>query len=321
MILQISVTIAVAIVTIFFLYRRRKSVRPLRDMYIVITGCDTGFGRIAALRFDALGMHVFAGCLQGSSIKELKEKCSNRLTPIILDVTKQDHIQNLTSVVKENLPEGKGLNGVINNAGISGIAGLVESLSSEQYMGVFKVNFFGMIDVTKALMTHLRKGRGRIINTASVAGKLAAGFIAPYHASKHAVESYSDSLRRELYNDDISVHVIEPAFFKTGILFGQGLDELPYKYFNDLPKETREFYGDDFMTKAIESMDAWRNGANTNVGKVVDAYQHALTSSYPKIRYKVGAEANILLFVAYYFPEWLVDMYLGHLSPVPRGKL
>ena len=82
----------------------------LSDRYILITGCDTGFGHAAAKRLDSMGCHVFAGCLTENGERELKKSCSDRLMPISLDVTKPESIKNAFKVIKNRLDkEQKGL--------------------------------------------------------------------------------------------------------------------------------------------------------------------------------------------------------------------
>ncbi|KAK3095143.1 hypothetical protein FSP39_010782 [Pinctada imbricata] len=321
MILEIFVALSVVLLTIVFNYRRKRLTRAFENSYVIITGCDSGFGRLAAERFHRLGMHVFAGCLLDKSVKELKESSTDRLVPFQLDIRKLSDIENLLQRIKRNIPDGQGLTGLINNAGISGSCGLIESLGSDQYLSTFRVNFFGMVDVTKTLMPLLRKGKGRIINTSSVGGKLAAPFTTPYLTTKYAIESYSDSLRRELYHDDISVHIIEPGMFKTGILNKGSLEVCSIKNFENLPSESKEFYGIDMITKTIKNIDTGIADADTNFGKVVDAYQHALTSPYPKIRYKVGIHSWILIPMANYLPEWLMDMIIGLQFPKPARTM
>ncbi|KAK3094857.1 hypothetical protein FSP39_007143 [Pinctada imbricata] len=321
MVLEIFVALSIVLLTIAFNYRRKRLTHQFEHSFIVITGCDSGFGRLAAERFDRLGMHVFAGCLLDKSVKELKESSTDKLVPIQLDITKLSDIENLLQLIKNNLPDGRGLTGLINNAGISGSCGLIEGLGSDQFLSTFRVNFFGMVDVTKTLMPLLRKGKGRIVNTSSMGGKFAAPFTTPYFTTKYAIESYSDSLRRELYHDDISVHVIEPGMFKTGILNKDSSEECSKKNFQTLPPESKEFYGIEMITKIIKNMDTGTADADTNLGKVVDAYQHALTSPYPKIRYKVGIHSWILIPMANYLPEWLMDMIIGLQFPKPAGTI
>lgn len=102
-----------AIVVLFFYFVVRKLVSVLRidrcsDVYVLITGCDSGFGNEAARRFDRLGCHVFAGCLTDEGKESLKAECSDRLHAISLDVTKQESIREAYEYVKTNIPKGRG---------------------------------------------------------------------------------------------------------------------------------------------------------------------------------------------------------------------
>lgn len=94
---------------------------------------------------------------------------------------------------------------MLNNAGITDVNGLLESLGSGQYMPAFNVNVIGVVDVTKALIPFLRKGRGRTINTSSAVGKIALHFMGPYCMTKHAVERSSDSLRYNAF-EHVLIH-------------------------------------------------------------------------------------------------------------------
>ncbi|KAK3095723.1 hypothetical protein FSP39_018094 [Pinctada imbricata] len=316
---EILIALIAVLLTAVFRYRRRRVTRPFEHSYVVITGCDTGFGRVAAEKFDSLGMHVFAGCLLEKSIQELKDTCSDKLYPALLDITKQDDIDNLLTTLNGKLPHGSGLTGLINNAGVLGVCGLLESLGSDQYIQAFQVNVFGMIDVTKALLPLLRIGKGRIVITSSYAGKFGAPFMGPYFSTKHAVESYSESLRRELYHDSVSVHVVVPGAFRTPVLNLKRFEEDLTEHFHKMSTESKEYYGMDMIkmiNKYVVNLEASRD---PDFGKVVNAYQHALTSSYPKIRYKVGIDCKILLAMVHYLPEWLTDLIIASQFPVPAG--
>lgn len=109
MILEILNALLAIFLTTTFMYRGRRGTRPFEHFFVVITGCDSGFGRLAAERFDSLGMHVFAGCLQEKRFLEIKERCTDNMVPIVLDVTKQDNIENLLTQVQEKLPFGTGI--------------------------------------------------------------------------------------------------------------------------------------------------------------------------------------------------------------------
>ena len=87
---------------------KRSDYRAVNNRYIFITGCDSGFGNLAARRLDALGCHVFAGCLTEAGETELSKSCSSRMQPVSLDVSKPDSVRRAFDIVKAKLPPGKG---------------------------------------------------------------------------------------------------------------------------------------------------------------------------------------------------------------------
>ena len=87
---------------------RRPRISRIKDRYIFVTGCDTGFGRTTAMRLDALGCHVFAGCLTETGEVYLRKVCSDRLHAIRLDVSKPESVQQAYQFVQSKLPSGKG---------------------------------------------------------------------------------------------------------------------------------------------------------------------------------------------------------------------
>ena len=99
--------IFVVFLTKMLLQRQRSRIDP-QGKYVLITGCDSGFGREAAIRLDNLGFHVFATCLQNKGREYLKMKCSNRIRTVLLDVTKEDEIKRVFEEVKRSIPENTG---------------------------------------------------------------------------------------------------------------------------------------------------------------------------------------------------------------------
>lgn len=179
---------------------------------IVITGCDTGFGRLAAIRLSEMGFHVVALCMTDDGVQRLGDTVA---LSILGDVTKEDDIANLTRSVEEYAINYElKLWGVVCNAGI-GNAGAVDWISSSTFRKVIEVNFFGVLNVTKALLPMLKKCKnGRIVNLSSVAGFLSAPMMASYDASKHAVEGYAKALRIEMKPWNIHVSNINPGFMR-----------------------------------------------------------------------------------------------------------
>ena len=105
-------TWALILVVVYFVVRKivsRLRIDRYTDVYVLITGCDTGFGNLAAQRFDRMGCHVFAGCLTDKGKSSLKHDCSDRLHAISLDVTKIESIREAYDYVKANIPKGRGL--------------------------------------------------------------------------------------------------------------------------------------------------------------------------------------------------------------------
>jgi len=148
---------------------------------------------------------------------------------------------------------------------------------------------------TKALLPLLRKSKGRIVNVASIAGRVGLPTEPAYCVSKYGVEAYSDILRRDMLAWGVTVHIVEPGVFsKTGLYdqFETGLDRL----WNKLSPELKADYGEDFykyMRKALTQV--LLDTGNTNSDLVPLAMIDALTSASPKYRYRVGNDSKYLI--------------------------
>nr|CAD7260778.1 unnamed protein product [Timema shepardi] len=137
-----------------------------------VVGCDTGFGNQCARRLDALGSTVYAGCLmpEGAGAQELKSDTSSRLHIVPLDVTKEKDVDKAVEYVKA-IQGDQGLWAVINNAGIL-TTGEIELMPVEIFQRIIEVNTIGSVRVTKAFLPLVRKSKGRLVFTASCAGRL-----------------------------------------------------------------------------------------------------------------------------------------------------
>ena len=109
-----SVLITLGILLVIYVYKkidniiREQRIGCLDSRYILITGCDSGFGKLAAQRFDELGCHVIAACLTEEGSKKLRAACSSRLTTVSLDISKQESVEKCLQRVTEILPPNKG---------------------------------------------------------------------------------------------------------------------------------------------------------------------------------------------------------------------
>ncbi|XP_035426148.1 retinol dehydrogenase 16-like isoform X2 [Cygnus atratus] len=197
-------------------HRERQTVPGLSEKFVLITGCDSGFGNLLARQLDARGLRVLAGCLTEPGAARLRAATSQRLQTILLDVTSSHSIAAATAWVREHVGD-RGLWGLVNNAGIFNPVGPNEWLSKDDFVKVLDVNLVGLIEVTLSLLPLVRRARGRVVNVASMVGRIAL-VGGGYCVSKYGVEAFSDSLRRELRDFGVKVSIIEPGCFQTSIL-------------------------------------------------------------------------------------------------------
>ncbi|XP_076113508.1 retinol dehydrogenase 16-like [Mytilus galloprovincialis] len=298
-------------------FRNKQRIGNYGNRYIVITGCDSGFGHFLTKKLDVLGFHVFAGCLTQEGLTKLKEETSSKVKPVILDVSKTDSIERALEFVQLHLPQNTGIWGVVNNAGIAGPVVPIEWLNKTDYESVFEVNTLGMVETTRIFLPLVLKSKGRIVNITSVAGRIAVLY-GPYAVSKHAAEGYSDALRRELYKRGVTVHIIEPGCFKTRITDPDVTCNAIDVYYDKLQKDIQAYFGPEFLKQYNKSVKQGLTiGACSDIDQVINAYVHALTATFPKHRYLVGWDAGFLVHILGRLPEWISDYIFAFNIPIP----
>jgi len=181
----------------------------------LVSGASTGIGEACALHLDRLGWRVFAGVRRQADGERLQAQSSARLTPVSLDITDEAEVAAAAKAVAEAL-DGGGLSGLVNNAGI-GLGGPVEYLPLDHWRRQLEVNVLGQLAVTQALMPLIRNATGRIVFIGSISGRVATPMLAPYSASKHALEAICESMRHELRPFGIRTVLVEPGAIKTPI--------------------------------------------------------------------------------------------------------
>jgi len=187
----------------------------------VVTGASTGIGRAIAKALADDGWRVFGSVRKEKDADDLRAALGENFTPLIFDVTDSDAILAGAAAVRDAL-QGSTLNGLVNNAGIA-VAGPLRYLPLEDLEQQMNVNLYGVLRVTQAFLPMLGADKafngapGRIINMSSVAGKIASPVMGPYSMSKHALEAFTDSLRRELMMHGIDVVAVGPGAIKTPI--------------------------------------------------------------------------------------------------------
>ncbi|XP_054827256.1 dehydrogenase/reductase SDR family member 9 isoform X2 [Eublepharis macularius] len=182
----------------YYLWRRwnandNLSTADLAGKYVFITGCDSGFGHLAARTFDKKGFRVIAACLTENGAADLKTAASKRLQTVLLNVTDVNNVRLVAETVKQEVGE-TGLWGLINNAGLMGPSAPTDWLNIEHYREPIEVNLIGLINVTLNMLPLVKKAKGRIINMSSIGGCVAI-CSGGYCPSKFGVEAFNDSLR------------------------------------------------------------------------------------------------------------------------------
>lgn len=252
----------------------------------LVTGASTGIGRATALRLDREGWRVFAGVRREEDAESLRAEGSDRLTPVMLDVTDAAQAAAAAELIGERVGEG-GLDGLVNNAGIAVLSPL-ETIPLDDFRRQIEVNLTGQVAVTQAMLPLVRRATGRVVFVSSIGGRMALPFGAPYHAAKFGVEAVADCLRQELAPWKIDVSVIEPGSIDTPI-WERG-ERIADEVASRAPAAQEELYGQTIERfRAAVRRTADRGIAPDRVAKAV---AHALTARRPRTRYVVGADAR-----------------------------
>ncbi|CAL1282018.1 unnamed protein product [Larinioides sclopetarius] len=289
-----SILLCFVIAKFTFRYTKKfflsKKVFPKRKA-ILITGCARGFGKHIAKHLDSKGFHVFASCLNpnSSGADDLRKSCSSRLQILQLDVTKDESVEKAVQYVKANLGSCE-LWAVINNAGIQK-GFLTELTRIQDFEDTMEVNAFGQVRVTKAFLPLLRRSRGRVINMASLGGRLAGPMAAAYTMSKFASVGFSGSLRHELHLWGIRVISIEPEFFETDMSTGKNLSMRVEDAFVSADENVRKDYGEEFLRK-FKTVIGRAYPPSPNMHKLLENIEKAVTLKNPDAVYK--AYGNVL---------------------------
>ncbi len=249
---------------------------------ILITGASSGMGHHAALELIREGHIVYGAARRADKMQDLVQAGGHA---VAMDVTDEAQI---VSAVKRMLDEQGRIDVLINNAGY-GLYGALEDVPMADARRQFDVNLFGLARLTKEVLPHMRgQGSGRIINMSSMGGRIYFPLGTWYHASKHALEGWSDSLRLELAPHGIHVVVIEPGAIATE--FGEVMTESMVERAIGGPyAEMTRLMAD--VTKASYE----KPNASSPPSVITRLISKAVNSARPKTRYAGGKYAKLLM--------------------------
>ncbi len=256
---------------------------------ILITGASAGIGKATAKQLISEGHIVYCAARRTQNMQDLVDIGGHAIK---MDVTKSDDVRN---GVKKILDEQKRIDALVNNAGYS-VYGAVEDVSMEDARRQFDVNIFGLAELTQLVLPQMRQqNSGHIINISSIGGKIYFPLGAWYHATKHALEGWSDCLRLETKDFGIKVSIIEPGAIQTE--FGDVMNQ-PM-----LDRSKGGVY--EKMAHAVikASSGAYDGSASTSPDIIAHTISKAIASKNPKTRYAAGKMAKLTLFAR----KWLSD--------------
>ena len=272
---------------------------------VVVTGVSTGIGWAITKVLIQHGFRVFGSVRKTQDAERLAKEFGERFIPLLFDVTDEAAVQAAAQQVREQL-NGETLSGLVNNAGIATPGPLIH-LPTEDFRRQLEVNLVSVLIVTKAFAPLLGSDRslrgkpGRIINISSVSGKIGYPFIGAYATSKHGLEGFSESLRRELMLYEIDVIIIGPGSVATPI-WEKATEEVLSPYENtEYIESARRLRG--YMIKN------GRNGLPPE--KIGEITWHALTTSTPRVRYAVVPRNSLSRVLQRLLPRRILDRIIA----------
>ncbi len=280
---------------------------------VVVTGVSSGIGEACVEALIAAGFFVFGSVRAEADASRLQAAHGKNLAPLILDVTDAAQIEAARKEVEARLA-GDNLAGLVNNAGVA-LPGPLLLQPIEEVRRQFEVNLFGQLIVIQSFAPLLgaranaRGAPGRIVNMSSVSGKFAPPFLGAYAGSKHALEAFSDALRRELTIFGVDVIVIEPGAIATPI-------------WDKAEAAPLDRYDSSLFAGAIRGLQkeaAERGRRGAPAADVAAAVLRALTDRRPPTRLRVIPREFFEWTLPRLLPERFLDRQIAkRLGLVPR---
>lgn len=239
---------------------------------VLVTGASSGIGLKITEKLAANGYYVYAGARKDADLERLN--AMDNVSSVRLDVTVQEEIDTAVGFVRK---QGRGLHGVVNNAGVGAFSSLTRGPESDMDF-TFDVNVYGPYRINKAFMPLLEESKGRTVTIGSIAGFI-AGRSGIYSMSKFAVEAYTDSLAREIAGNGVHVSVVEPGGFKSKLSESRAARALEASGKDEIELTTEE--------KTRYEKAGARSTTRKEPDVVADAVLELLTTETPKRRYMV----------------------------------
>jgi len=275
---------------------------PGKKKVILITGTASGMGKAFAEKLKAEGHIVYGGDIQYE--KNRRQLDSIGAHPLNMDVTKDEEVQ---AGVDKIIAEQGRIDILLNNAGY-GLFAPIEEVAIQDAWKQFDVNMFGYARTVKAVLPYMRiQNQGRIINLTSMGGKIYTPLGGWYHATKHAIEGWSDCLRMELRKFNIDVVILEPGVINTNF----------YNVSSEITRSYLEGTAYSHMMEALANPNADEMGdllaSATQPEEIAEEVNKIVNAKRPKTRYVKGAMANMAIWYRETFGDRAFDDFMYHM--------
>lgn len=259
--------------------------------YVLISGAAGGIGRSAARLLSQAGYRVLAGVLNQAEADSISAEAIAGLTPVLLDVSREDSVDAAVQRVAAMLGDQGRLLALVNNAGVN-FNGPLQYLSVKEIRMMLDVNLFGAILLTRAALPLLRRNASRVVFTGSAMGLMATPTVSVYAATKFALEGLSDGLRVELAPLGIQVSLVEPGVVRTPMT--SGAPGVLAQMLERMSGDDRQRY-EALMRKIVDMSVGPKAGVEADqVGRVI---LHAVSARAPRSRYQVGGDSKALAWL------------------------
>lgn len=260
-----------------------------RKKTALVTGASSGMGKAIAKRLIKDGFQVYAAARR---LDQMHDLAALGAKLVGMDISKEGEVKTAVSVI---LAEAGGVDVLVNNAGF-GLYGPIEEIGISEARYQFEVNVFGPARLTQLLLPAMRKkGAGTIVNITSMGGRIYTLLGGWYHATKHALEGWSDCLRLELAPFGINVVVVEPGLIETG--FGDVVADGLVK------RSGSGAYAKLTQATAKATKEAYGKGRGTDPDVIARIVAKAVSTSRPRTRYVAGKYAKPMITIR----NWLGD--------------
>lgn len=266
----------------------------------LVTGASSGIGAMTARELAKAGFTVYAAARRVDKMEPLKK---DGIRPICLDLTKEESMVECIETIQR---EAGNIEVLVNNAGY-GSYGAIEDVPMEEARRQFDVNLFGMARLIQLVTPGMRVNHsGKIVNISSMGGKIWTRFGGWYHATKFAVEGFSDCLRLELAPFGIDVVVVEPGGIKTdwGIIAA-----------NHLKETAKGGAYETYANQAAEGMiKNYSGNMLTKPERIARTVKKAVTKKRPRTRYLIGFMAKPMVLTQKIFGDRVYDWVIRNFS-------